>query len=323
MRKTEQYTNFMKVIAMDDSHGYDQQYRWNERGDFDCSSLVITALESAGIPVRSYGATYTGNLYDACIKCGFTDVTNKVNLTTGSGLQNGDILLNHAHHVAVYADGKRWEASINEKGTVTGGQPGDQTGTEIWGRPYFNYPWNCVLRLTSDYGINHLVYHRAENGVTVLANYVMPGGEGRFRWKLYDINKHVWYTYVEWTDSPLVTIDEPYADHLIYCELYDLDTKEAHLIDTCAIGSTLGADLITGTYANTQSDGKVLIGITAKGSFETRMLVYSVEHEEWFANYPGVWATFVPDRGSQYWVKFEALENGVVKDSKVIGFTVN
>lgn len=43
-------------------------------------------------------------------------------------------------------DGQEVEASINEFGGVTGGQPGDQTGWEFTVRSYRNYPWDCVLR---------------------------------------------------------------------------------------------------------------------------------------------------------------------------------
>ena len=81
------------------------------------------------------------------LSCGFADVTSKVNRSTGSGLQRGDVLLNETHHVAMYCgNGKEVEASINEKGTATGGQPGDQTGKEFLVRSYRNYPWDCVLR---------------------------------------------------------------------------------------------------------------------------------------------------------------------------------
>ena len=44
-------------------HGYDQDDRWGLYGDYDCSSAVITAWESAGVPVKTHGATYTGNMY--------------------------------------------------------------------------------------------------------------------------------------------------------------------------------------------------------------------------------------------------------------------
>ena len=143
----------MEAWAADDSHGYDQQYRWGERGDFDCSSAVIAAWEMAGVPVKSSGATYTGNMRGAFLLCGFEDVTSLIDLTTGSGLERGDVLLNIVNHTAMYCGaGKEVEASINELGTVTGGQPGDQTGREFLVRPYRNYPWDCVLRYGGEEG---------------------------------------------------------------------------------------------------------------------------------------------------------------------------
>ena len=66
---------FALSIANDDSHGYDQLHRWNENGDFDCSSLVIESYESVGVPVKNKGgATWTGNMKSAFKKCGFVEV---------------------------------------------------------------------------------------------------------------------------------------------------------------------------------------------------------------------------------------------------------
>ena len=145
----ESATKWMETLANDNSHGYDQIYRWGEKGDYDCSSAVITAWQQAGVPVKAAGATYTGNMTAPFVSNGFEDVTGLVNLATGSGLQRGDVLLNVRHHVAMYiGNGKEVEASINEKGTATGGQPGDQTGREILIRSYRNYPWDKVLRYT-------------------------------------------------------------------------------------------------------------------------------------------------------------------------------
>lgn len=147
----ERAVKIMEMWADDATHGYDQQFRWGERGDYDCSSAVISAIEMAGIPVKTKGATYTGNMYPAFIACGFVDVTDKVDLVHGSGLQRGDVLLNHKNHTAMYAGGGRTvEASINEHGTTTGGKPGDQTGAEFLMRLYRNYPWDVVLRYTGD-----------------------------------------------------------------------------------------------------------------------------------------------------------------------------
>lgn len=148
----EKAIRWMEALASDNSHGYDQIFRWGEKGDYDCSSAVIKAWEQAGVPVKSKGgATYTGNMYAVFTKYGFKDVTSKVNLATGAGLKRSDVLLNHVHHVAMYCgDGMEVEASINEKGGAKYGIPGDQTGREILIREYRrNYPWDCVLRYES------------------------------------------------------------------------------------------------------------------------------------------------------------------------------
>lgn len=132
-------------IAQDSAHGYDQAHRWGP--DYDCSSFVIEAWEKAGVFVKTNGASYTGDMYFAFLRCGFEDVTNAVNIYTGGGMQKGDVLLNKASHTELYiGDGKCVKASINERGGVTGGQPGDQTGREIYIGRYYNFPWDCVLR---------------------------------------------------------------------------------------------------------------------------------------------------------------------------------
>lgn len=154
MTKVESATRWMENLARDNRHGYDQEYRWGERGDYDCSAAIITAYEQAGIPVKSKGATYTGNMKRTFLACGFEDVTKNVNRNTGAGLMRGDVLLNQGNHTAIYCgDMKEAEASINEFGGVTGGQPGDQTGYEVLIRSYYNYPWDSVLRYPEKYEI--------------------------------------------------------------------------------------------------------------------------------------------------------------------------
>ena len=133
-------------IANDNSHGYDQANRWGNP-DYDCSSLVISAFEQAGIKLKSAGATYTGNMYNAARSVGFADVTGSVNRGNGANMKRGDILLNRQNHVAMYiGDGRLVQASMNENGGITGGRPGDQTGKEISTGGYYNFPWDDVLR---------------------------------------------------------------------------------------------------------------------------------------------------------------------------------
>lgn len=153
-------------IASDSSHGYDQTSRWGP--DYDCSSLVISAYEYAGAGVKSAGATYTGNMKRAFLSKGFKDVTGSINKSTGAGLQTGDVLLHEKNHTAMYIGaGKIVHASGNEKGGITGGKVGDQTGGEICVRTYYNYPWDCVLRLSGN----------VQPTVTTPGTYVVKAGD--------------------------------------------------------------------------------------------------------------------------------------------------
>ena len=151
MSKIEKAIEWALNIANDSSHGYDQASRWGP--NYDCSSLLISAWQAAGVPVKTKGATYTGNMKSVFLKCGFENVVNKdgVVLSNGAGLKRGDILLHERNHTAMYlGNGRIVQASINEKGGITGGQSGDQTGGEILVRSYYNYPWDVVLRYTEE-----------------------------------------------------------------------------------------------------------------------------------------------------------------------------
>lgn len=133
-------------IANDDSHGYSQRNRWGNP-DFDCSSLVIWLWEKCGVPVKQHGATYTGNMVNAFLECGFRIVNPAI-----ESLEAGDVLVNIVHHAAQYiGNGQIVQATIAENGTIDG-QPGDQTKTEIGIFKFYDYPWDRVLRFTKDDG---------------------------------------------------------------------------------------------------------------------------------------------------------------------------
>lgn len=159
----EKATKWMEDTAKNNKHGYDQTYRWGQKGDYDCSAAVITAWDKAGVDLKNDGVDKTGvwpkkgganTSYDigsVLVKKGFKEITSKVDFKTGTGLKRGDVLVAKSHHVAMYSGaGKEVEASINENRTVKGGKPGDQTGKEFLIRSYRNYPWTNAYRYVGD-----------------------------------------------------------------------------------------------------------------------------------------------------------------------------
>ena len=127
-------------IAQDDNHGYSQDNRWGP--DYDCSSLVISAYEQAGVPVKEAGATYTANMRRAFEQCGF----KSIKYGSGAVLVKGDVLLNEKHHAAMYiGNGQIVQASIAETGKIYG-KEGDQTTKEIEVRNVYRYGWDYILR---------------------------------------------------------------------------------------------------------------------------------------------------------------------------------
>lgn len=128
---------FMIDIANDDSHGYDQTHR--NAPDYDCSSLVGTALNIAGFNVSP--KSWTGNLERQLVACGFTKCKMP--------WKAGDIHLKPNHHVSMQIDDKNIaHARCNELGKATGGKTGDQTGNEICIMPYKDYPYSVHYRYT-------------------------------------------------------------------------------------------------------------------------------------------------------------------------------
>lgn len=143
MGTVEKYVSWALKIAADNRHGYSQAVRWAP--DYDCSSFVISALEAAGLPMKAYGASYTGNMGQALKACGFTKVKG-VTLSTGAGLLRGDILLNPATHTEIFIGNNQ---AVGAHCSETGGKygkAGDQTGNEISVQAYRNKNYSEVWR---------------------------------------------------------------------------------------------------------------------------------------------------------------------------------
>lgn len=135
-------------IAKDDSHGYDQS---NRNGpDYDCSSLISTALWYGGFKISPN--SWTGNMKEQLIGDGFK--------VCCAPWKSGDIHLNEKHHVCMSINEKEIvEANINENCQIKGGNTGDQTGHEIHIRDYYEYKhgWDIHLRPELNSNIDRIV----------------------------------------------------------------------------------------------------------------------------------------------------------------------
>lgn len=122
MADLEAAVAWAEAIARDDSHGYSQGGR--EGQDFDCSSLVCRSLRAAGFGAPSPSFS-TRTMGDWLGRNGW--VWHKGT----SGVRRGDILWKTGHTGWATNGYRAVEARIDERGRVTGGRPGDQTGSEI------------------------------------------------------------------------------------------------------------------------------------------------------------------------------------------------
>lgn len=133
MPKIETAVAWAEQIAADDRHGYSQSHR--NGPDYDCSSMIGTALSKASFAVSEYSTTR--NLESQLIKCGFKKCQ--------APWKRGDIHLAAGHHVTMSTDASHIvHASQSENGGIDG-ETGDQTGREICVRSYYSLPYSNLV----------------------------------------------------------------------------------------------------------------------------------------------------------------------------------
>ena len=141
--------------------GYSQPKRWGfldmvrraivGRKNADCSSFTGGALFLSGLLTQAdiSGTFYTGNMAGILVKRGFTRIPFK----SKSQLRKGDVLLSTRGHVEIVVDdnGRLISANKDERGGITGAKDGDQTGVEVYEKPFFSYSkgWTDILRYPS------------------------------------------------------------------------------------------------------------------------------------------------------------------------------
>lgn len=160
-----------------------------------------------------------------------------------NNLVKGDVLLSHnkdSKHAAIYiGDGKICQASINEKGTATGGLPGDQTGHEIEIKKLTRKSWDYVLRCK-----DRAIAEKAANEAVKIANDNNYGYDQISRWGengAFDCSSLIIHCY-EIAGAPVkskggATWTGNMRSSFKKCGFYETDTKEAAEIKDPASGS--------------------------------------------------------------------------------------
>ena len=135
-------------IAKDNSYGYgnDQAAQNGDNKQYSGLGLVREAYKNAGVKIEETDIT---KFDQALTNSGFEDVTSKVDIKTGKGLQRGDVLWlstkdgkGHTEIAAGY--GKLIGARGDKDSTL-----GDSSGDEISIKDYFNNSWTKIFRYTN------------------------------------------------------------------------------------------------------------------------------------------------------------------------------
>ena len=142
MASIEVAVSYAEGIAADDSHGYDQPGRMGQ--DFDCSSLVGRSLVHAGFDYPAGFSPSTREMKRYLERIGF-----KWHNGLG-GVRRGDILWKTGHTAFAISSNRIVEACINERGGISGGRKGDQTGNEIRTTNINNYSWSGYWRAPAE-----------------------------------------------------------------------------------------------------------------------------------------------------------------------------
>lgn len=146
-------------------------------------------------------------------------------------------------------------------------------------------------------------------------------GTYEYLWQSYHVDSKKWTTISDWSTSNWSSWAQDKGTYWLHLEMRDAKTKKVLDTKTIAFAHTPGKHTINGTYAGTQSNHTVLLGVSStnpKGKTITK--IYDTQLKTWVAQFPGHWGVWQPKKGI-YWTHFELYTStGKLQDVKTYAF---
>lgn len=173
-------------------------------GDRDCSSGTSSAYATAGFNGGRPMYTWTGDEYSGLVANGFTPHSMSGDTCDdGYEFKAGDGLLRTGVHTAMcISDSQLAEFSINEYGTITGGQVGDQTGNECKIRSISGTNWNWCFECPTIEEEEIMTDQDKKDIAAAVWNWVL-GKDGKFG----NPEQMEAWRFVSWTNSDTASLN--------------------------------------------------------------------------------------------------------------------
>ncbi|MCD8286173.1 MAG: SH3 domain-containing protein [Clostridia bacterium] len=184
----EKAATYMEQICADDNYGYSQNNRWTGynsivkngkkvsggKGDFDCSSLVLSCYILAGLGIAAEG--YTGNMVSILVGTGkFTKHTATNYLSSDAYAQRGGIYVKEGSHT-VMALGNGSKASASSGSSSSAGNTtysGTGIGTAVA---------KCSMNIRSGAGTSYGTVGSVSTGTAVEVLEILSSGWYKIVW---------------------------------------------------------------------------------------------------------------------------------------------
>lgn len=226
--------------------------------------------------------------------------------------------------------GDRWGTYV---GTLTSGNSavasvsGDRVTGRAVGKTYLKFVSGPMERFVEVEVIPEVVEANAtwvvrDNDIAVGAS---PSngkyGNYEYRWLSYRVDTGTWTVISDWNAGNWASWAQDKGTYWLRLELRNKATKAAVADKTIAFAHTPGKHTITGTYAGTQADRTVLLGVASsnpKGRYVTK--IYDVGRKTWVAQFEGQWNVWRPSPGV-YWTHYELYTpSGQLQDVRTYSF---